>query len=399
MGGTSPPTPRRPRPTSLKGPHASPRTHPTSSGCLAPPAARPAALRVAGPIAYDATTVSAPSSSHPGVPHPTRSEVSTSGPSVRATVTPVPKKPWYSPTRPAGARSNDSCQEPADCPISATTWSTAPTTSAPAATHGEAPADSANTAHAPSMTQPERRTARVADASPVTPRAVRTWNSITAPVLSTNSADTSQVGAVVRSAIHSGSPRLSSGIRSSRTVLRSVITAYGRSRSTPSVSRLRTATGATAGSRSNIAAHTRKLAASRANTARYAARVPACNASPPSPAPTASPALSVACRCASSPVRSPTATSPASSACRAAARPDCAVAYAQAARTNGTNPRTTRNEATAAPVPNASSTAVPRAPRRSATRPSGTPASEPTAQATVSPSPTRAGARPTTWVK
>ncbi|MGX1475913.1 UNVERIFIED_CONTAM: mRNA-degrading endonuclease toxin of MazEF toxin-antitoxin module [Streptomyces canus] len=261
------------------------------------------------------------------MPHSTSSVVSTSGPSVRATVTPVPKNPWYSPTRSAGARSKESCQDPADCPISATTCSTAPTTRAPTATHGEAPADSANTAQAASMTHPDRRTARVADASPVTPRAIRTWNTITAPVLSTNSAETSQVGAAVRSAIHSGIPRLSNGIRSSRTVFSRVITAYGRSRSTPEPRSFSTGTrGATDGSRSSSPAHTTKLTASTANTPRYAARVPACNASPPSPAPTASPALSVAWRWVSNPVRSPADTSPASSACRAAASPDCAEA-------------------------------------------------------------------------
>ncbi|MFJ2828595.1 hypothetical protein ACIPC1_13630 [Streptomyces sp. NPDC087263] len=41
-------------------------------------------------------------------------------------------------------------------------------------------------------------------------------------MLSTNSAETSQAGASVRSVIHSGMPRLSSGILSSSTVLRNV---------------------------------------------------------------------------------------------------------------------------------------------------------------------------------
>ncbi len=176
------------------------------------------------------------------------------------------------------------------------------------------------------MIQPDRRTARVADASPVIPRAVRTWKAITAPVLSTNSAETSQVGASVRSAIHSGSPRLSNGIRSSSTVLSSVTTTYGRSRSTPSPPVFRTCTPRTDGSRSSSPAQTRKLSASSANTPRYADRVPARSARPPRPAPTARPAFSVDCRCASSPVRSPADTSPASSACRAAASPDCAEA-------------------------------------------------------------------------
>ncbi|MBD0741054.1 hypothetical protein BG418_06100 [Streptomyces sp. CBMA152] len=67
--------------------------------------------------------------------------------------------------------------------------------------------------------------------------------------------------------------------------------------------------------------------------------------------------------------------------------------------TKGRKARTNRNDATAALVARASSTAVPRGPRRSASRPSGTPATDPIAQATVSPSPTRAGERPTTWVK
>lgn len=75
------------------------------------------------------------------------------------------------------------------------------------------------------MSTPDRRMARAAVERPETERAVRTWKSITAPVLRMKSAETSHVGAWVRSLIHSGSPRLSSGIRRRRTVLRSVTAA------------------------------------------------------------------------------------------------------------------------------------------------------------------------------
>ncbi|MBD0741053.1 hypothetical protein BG418_06095 [Streptomyces sp. CBMA152] len=246
---------------------------------------------------------------------------------MRATVTPVPNRPWYSPIRSAGARPKPSCQEPAECSISATTSSTDPARSAATATQVELPnADSAKTRQVANMTAPDRRTARIAVPSPVTLPAVRTWKSITAPVLRTNSAETSQAGAFVRSVIHSGSPRLSSGIRSSRTVLRRATTTYGRSRSTMRRPSLPVGTGSTAGSRHSSSAHTRKLAASMAKTVRYAPVVPARRATPPSAAPTASPALSVAWRRASRPVRSPSGTSPASSDWRAAASPDWAVA-------------------------------------------------------------------------
>ncbi len=152
--------------------------HRTSSAhpCTTPPASVPPAAAI------------------PGVPQPTSSAVRTSGPAVRATVTPVPKKPGL-PMRSAGARSKPTCQVPADRRISATTWSTAPSTRTPAATHGEAPADSAKTAQDTSITNPERRIARVAEARPATPRAIRTWKTITAPVLRTNNAETSQAGA------------------------------------------------------------------------------------------------------------------------------------------------------------------------------------------------------------
>ncbi len=119
------------------------------------------------------------------------------------------------------------------------------------------------------MTRPETRTARRAESRSVTGRAIRTWNSITAPVLSTNSADTSQPGALVRSTIHSGIARLSSGIRRSRTAFSRVTSAYGRSRNTASRGSpaSRCGTGATGGSESSTAAQTRKLTVSRARAA------------------------------------------------------------------------------------------------------------------------------------
>ncbi|GAA3089866.1 hypothetical protein GCM10010449_11990 [Streptomyces rectiviolaceus] len=58
-----------------------------------------------------------------------------------------------------------------------------------------------------------------------------------------------------------------------------------------------------------------------------------------------------------------------------------------------------RKEATDALVARPSRTAVPRGPFRSASAPSGTPATDPMAQATVSASPIWVGERPTTRVK
>lgn len=88
------------------------------------------------------------------------------GPSVRATVTPVPKKPWYSPTRPGGARSKERCQEPAECSISAATRNTEPPSRAVTATHARSTADTAKTAQVRTMSAPDRRRARAAVGSP-----------------------------------------------------------------------------------------------------------------------------------------------------------------------------------------------------------------------------------------
>ncbi|MFJ9471542.1 hypothetical protein [Streptomyces caniferus] len=137
--------------------------------------------------------------------------MSSSGPRVRATGTPVPKKPWYWPTWCAGARTKLICHEPADCCISAMTCSTAPTTSAVPAAQAEPAADEAKAAHEASMIGHERRTARAAVRSPLTPAAILTWNAITPRVLRTNSTETTQLGASVRETIHSGTVRLSSG--------------------------------------------------------------------------------------------------------------------------------------------------------------------------------------------
>ncbi|GAA3089858.1 hypothetical protein GCM10010449_11980 [Streptomyces rectiviolaceus] len=120
------------------------------------------------------------------------------------------------------------------------------------------------------MTRPECRTARVAVRGPLTARAMRTWKAITARVLRTKSADTSQLGAFVRSTTQSGIARLSSGIRSSRTALSAVMTAYGRSRSTArrGSSFPRATDRGTEGSLSSTSAQSRKPTASSAKTAR-----------------------------------------------------------------------------------------------------------------------------------
>ena len=131
-------------------------------------------------MARPASTNSAPSSSHPGVPHPTRSEVSTQRTECPGDRHAGPEEALVL-AHPAG-RCQIERQLPGTggLPHLGGHLEHGAHDQSPPATHGAAPADSANTAHAPSMTQPERRTAPAA-ARPVTPRAVRTWNSITAP--------------------------------------------------------------------------------------------------------------------------------------------------------------------------------------------------------------------------
>jgi hypothetical protein len=101
---------------------------------------------------------------------------------------------------------------------------------------------------APHSSTPERRTRIDAPRRPVTPRLTRTCHSITASVFSSSTADTSEVGACVRSTIHGGIARLMTGIRSNMIVLSSASTAYGRSASTASIRPAAAAgTAATAG--------------------------------------------------------------------------------------------------------------------------------------------------------
>ncbi|OKJ41096.1 hypothetical protein AMK24_04345 [Streptomyces sp. CB02366] len=249
---------------------------------------------------------------------------------MRATGTPAPNRPWYCPCRPAGARSKLICHAPADCRISPHTWSPAATSSTANSTHrGASSAVTAKAAQEASIRTPPLRTVRTALGRSRTTEAVRTWKSITAPVLSTRSAETAQPGAAVRSAIQSGTARLISGIRSSMTMLSRVTSAYGRSRSTVgSAPRRGTAAGlrAGSGSRASSRAHPANAAASSASAVRYAPAVPMCRATPPTAAPSARPALSADWRWASTPVRPSRSTSPASSDCRAAASPHCAVA-------------------------------------------------------------------------
>ncbi len=185
---------------------------------------------------------------------------------------------------------------------------------------------------------------------------------------------------------------------SNRTALSSATTAYGRSRSTPA-RRVPPTAVATSGNPRSTAAATRNPNASTANTTRYAAGVSRCSATPPSPAPTASPVLSADWRNARTLIRRDGSTSPAGNACRAAWSPLCPHAYTAAANRNPGSDRTTRNAANAPAVTTASVTASRRAPNRSARCPSGTPATAPTAQAIVSTNPTSVGLSLTTRVK
>ncbi len=295
-----------------------------AAGARAGAAARlRSAHRTAGPIATPATRNSEPRTSQPATPPPITSVVSSSGPSIRAIETPVPKKPWYWPCWPAGARSKLISHDPDACIISPATWIPAPASRiTPAAQAGVSAAVRANTAQAANITRPACRTSREALASPFTRRATRTWNSTTLIVLIISSAETIQRGASVRLTIHSGSTRLSSGMLSSMIMLRNEISAYGRSRSTASFGPPTTAgAAATLGRRSRTSAASRKATASIAKIVRYAALVSNCSANPPSPAPIASPAFRVDCRYALASVRFAGSTSPASSACRAAPSP------------------------------------------------------------------------------
>src|SRR3569833_2888655 len=184
------------------------------------------------------------------------------------------------------------------------------------------------------------------------------------------------------------------------TVLTSVTSAYGRSRSTdddrPSAG---AGAGGGAGSRMRTAAEAMKLSAATTNTVRYAGRVPTLRATPPRAAPRPSPALTVDCRYARSLVRSAGPARPARRAWRAAARPLWQLPYRQAVRTNGTKEWTSRKARSDAAVATASGTATPRGPRRSASCPSGTATTEPTAQPAVRPNPICPGLSPTTREK
>ncbi|GAA3120952.1 hypothetical protein GCM10020001_046540 [Nonomuraea salmonea] len=126
---------------------------------------------------------------------------------MRATATPVPKNAWYWPCRSSGASPKPISQEPAASHSSATSCRTA-------ATSRNAHHDglSANTAQAANIVSPARRTAPDASRSPLTRRATLTWQSSTPPVLISSRTETTQVGASVRAAIHSGTTTLSSGM-------------------------------------------------------------------------------------------------------------------------------------------------------------------------------------------
>ncbi|GAB2960206.1 hypothetical protein GCM10027203_76410 [Nonomuraea fastidiosa] len=141
------------------------------------------------------------------MPPPSTTVVSTAGPSILATATPLPKNAWYWPCRSSGASPKPISKQPAASHSSAITCKTA-------ATSRNAHHDglSANTAQAANMISPARRTAAAASCTPLTRRATRTWQSSTPPVLISSSTETTQVGASVRAAIHSGTTTLSSGM-------------------------------------------------------------------------------------------------------------------------------------------------------------------------------------------
>ncbi|GAA2869380.1 hypothetical protein GCM10020220_068450 [Nonomuraea rubra] len=133
--------------------------------------------------------------------------MSTTGPSILATATPVPKKAWYCPCRSSGASVNPISQPPEASSISPAT-SKAAATSRNTHPYGL----SANTAQASNISSPARRIAAEASRSPFTRLATRTWKSTTPPVLISSRTETTQVGAPVREATHSGTTTLSSGM-------------------------------------------------------------------------------------------------------------------------------------------------------------------------------------------